>query len=466
MSSGLLSAMTSRDQVSAERPEKISTWLRSTLEAQSTSDLLIVLDPTPDLSSADGLTSRNAKGRFVYDTMRATALQSQAPLIEWLAAKGYRVISRFWIVNAVLVRGNLALATEATAFPSVKRIVGNPVVRGLEHVQDEGACSVTNIGEAVSEPSSRRGDEGGGSPRDQLDVVSTSAPESHDPSSYERGLTVAGAGEAAECGLNTIHATDVWTQKGVRGEGIVLASMDTGVDWTHPALQSKYRGWNGGSPDHSYSWHDSIQHTVVPFDDGFHGTHTTGTMVGDDGGTNQIGVAPNAKWIACRNMDHGDGQPSTYLECMQWGLAPYPQESDPLVDGRPDLAADITNNSWGCPPSEGCDALTLQQGFETIRTAGQMTVGSAGNSGPACSTISDPLGLYDAVFTAGAVNCTSVLSGFSSRGPVTIDGSGRLKPNVAAPGSSVRSSVPGGGYSSASGTSMARSTWGSSARRS
>jgi len=109
----------------------------------------------------------------------------------------------------------------------------------------------------------------------------------------------------------------------------------------------------------------------------------------------------------------------------------------------------------GGPPSEGCDALTLQQAFEHIRAAGQLTVGAAQNSGPQCSTIVSPLGLHDAVFTVGAVDCGGVLAGFSSRGPITADGSGRQKPNVAAPGVNVRSSDLNNTYASLSGTSMA-----------
>jgi subtilisin family serine protease len=260
---------------------------------------------------------------------------------------------------------------------------------------------------------------------------------------------------AIECGIGAVNADDVWIQTGLRGEGIVVGTMDTGVEWTHPALQGHYRGWDGATADHSYSWHDAIQPTAAPLDDNNHGTHVTGTMVGDDGGANQIGVAPGAKWVGCRNMDHGNGTPATYLDCIQWGLAPYPLGGDPFKDGRPDLAPDITNNSWSCPPSEGCDPFSLQQAFENVRAAGQMTVGAAQNAGPNCSTVTSPLGLYDAVFTAGAVDCAGALAGFSSRGPITVDGSNRMKPNVAAPGVNVRSSVRGGQYASLNGTSMA-----------
>jgi subtilisin family serine protease len=92
---------------------------------------------------------------------------------------------------------------------------------------------------------------------------------------------------------------------------------------------------------------------------------------------------------------------------------------------------------------------------ENVRAAGIVVVASAGNSGSSCSTVRDPPALYDAAFSVGSTTSTDAISSFSSRGPVTIDGSGRLKPDVSAPGSSVRSSVPGTGYSTMSGTSMA-----------
>jgi len=410
-----------------EHPEKIAPWLLGKLEAGVPSEMLIILDGTVDLSSAGGFTEHADRGRFVYDTLRSAALQSQGPLVTRLRSRGLEV-TQFWIVNAVLVRGNLFLAQEVSALPEVARIVGNPVVHGLEDYQVTDRLDA-EFGFSPKTPFPDR--------EAYAQWFEQSSPEMSRTS--DSSSTAQGGTEAIECGVSSIKATDVWTQKGVRGEGIVVASMDTGVEWTHPALQTKYRGWYGGFPDHSYSWHDAIQHTTVPFDDNNHGTHTTGTMVGDDGAGNQIGVAPGARWIACRNMDHGNGRPSTYIECAQWGLAPYPEGADPLRDGRPDLAADITNNSWSCPPSEGCDAFSLQQAYENIRAAGQMTVAAAQNSGPNCSTVVDPLGIYDAVFSAGALSCSALCSGtssvcslasFSSRGPVTSDGSGRLKPVV------------------------------------
>jgi subtilisin family serine protease len=254
-----------------------------------------------------------------------------------------------------------------------------------------------------------------------------------------------------------IEANKVWTLDGKRGEGIVVASADTGVDWAHPALKGKYRGWNGTTASHDFNWFDAIENQAAPFDDytPSHGTHTTGTMVGDDGAGNQVGVAPGARWIACRNMNVGNGQPSTYLACNQFFLAPYPRGGDPELDGDPTKAPDIVNNSWGCPPSEGCDVSVLTDSFAALRAAGILTVASAGNSGSSCSTVSDPPAIYEDSFVVGATDSSNVLASFSSRGPVTVDGSNRLKPDVAAPGVAIRSSLRGGGYGSLNGTSMA-----------
>src|SRR5205823_9718263 len=195
-----------------------------------------------------------------------------------------------------------------------------------------------------------------------------------------------------------------------------------------------------------------------PCDDFFHGSHTTGTAIGDDGMGNQIGMAPGAKWIGCRNMDVGDGTPARYIECMEFFLAPYPLNCTP-AEGDPTKAPDVTINSWGCPVSEGCTVGNeLQAAVEAQRAAGIQMVVAAGTSGPGCSTVSDPPSFYDASYTAGAlITGTDTIAGFSSRGPVTRDGSGRIKPDITAPGTSTRSASNASdtAYTTASGTSMA-----------
>ena len=154
-------------------------------------------------------------------------------------------------------------------------------------------------------------------------------------------------------------------------------------------------------------------------------------------------------------MDQGNGTPARYLECMEWFLAPYPiggGQGDPLK------APDITVNGWHCPPSEGCSVNTLQAAVEAQAAAGIMTVVRADSTGPNCSTMEDPPSIYAASYTVGALNTgTDNVASFSSRGPVIIDGSNRIKPDISAPGTNIRSSYNGSDndYASLSGTSMA-----------
>jgi subtilisin family serine protease len=179
-----------------------------------------------------------------------------------------------------------------------------------------------------------------------------------------------------------------------------------------------------------------------------------GTMVGEDlAQNNRIGIAPGAKWIGCRNMDQGMGTPATYSECFQWFLAPTD-----LVGNQPDpsRAPDVINNSWGCTPEEGCtDPSILHSVVAAVRAAGILVVAAAGNSGPGCSTIGMPPAIYEQVFSVGSTSSSDQVSGFSSRGPVDIDGSGGLKPEVSAPGEGIRSSTLHGKYAALSGTSTA-----------
>jgi hypothetical protein len=152
-------------------------------------------------------------------------------------------------------------------------------------------------------------------------------------------------------------------------------------------------------------------------------------------------------------MDDGAGTPARYTECFQWFIAPTD-----LSDQNPDpsKAPDVINNSWGCTTGEGCtDPTILQAVVESVRAAGIEVVVSAGNSGSSCSTVTDPPAIYDASFSVGATDSSDNIASFSSRGPVTVDGSNRLKPDVSAPGVNVRSSEPGNTYGALSGTSMA-----------
>jgi subtilisin family serine protease len=268
-----------------------------------------------------------------------------------------------------------------------------------------------------------------------------------------------GAADAIEWNIAKVRAPEVWSA-GFTGEGVVIGGQDTGYQWDHPALKRQYRGWDGTTASHDYNWHDAIHSngacqadSPFPCDDHGHGTHTMGTMVGDDGAGNRIGTAPGARWIGCRNMNGGVGTPATYAECYQWFIAPTKRDGSAP---DPAMAPDVINNSWGCPPSEGCtEPNVLLAVVQAVRAAGIMTVHSGGNGGPACGTVSDPAATYAESFSVGATDSSDAIAAFSSRGPVTVDGSGRRKPDVSAPGVSVRSSLRGSTYATMSGTSMA-----------
>ncbi|HEX4823660.1 MAG TPA: S8 family serine peptidase [Candidatus Polarisedimenticolaceae bacterium] len=398
----LVAALVAAAALAAEPADvKIAPWLSSRLAGGAQDGLLVLFDDDAGLQR----TLHGARGSAgVYAALTERAHATQASLRAALTADGIP-FRPLYLVNGLALRGDLALARRIAARPEVVRIVGDPKVQGIESSLFSPAPSA-------------------------IDTI--------------------------EWGVSRVNADHVWTLDGKRGEGIVVASADTGVEWTHPAIQGKYRGWNGTTASHDFNWFDAIDATTTaPLDDNNHGTHTTGTMVGDDGAGNQIGVAPGAKWIACRNMDHGVGQPSTYIACNQFFLAPFPHGGDPETDGDPSLSPDIVNNSWSCPTSEGCDAFVLESSFAALRAAGILAVAAAQNSGPGCSTVTDPPGIYDEALVAGASDINNALAGFSSRGPVTTDGSGRMRPDVAAPGVSVRSSIRGGTYASFSGTSMA-----------
>ena len=398
---------------------KIAPWVIEHTAYGQQAEFFVVLADRADLSPAANLPTKTEKGRFVYQTLREKAQRTQGPIVEWLRERNIEHQS-FYIVNAILVKGTREIAAALAARPDVARVEGNP------HIQNH---------------------------LPQPETVEESPPQ---PASGARPATI-------EPGIQYTHAPDVWSL-GFMGEGIVVASADTGVRWTHNALKPHYRGWDGQNADHDYNWHDSIHDSVgnpcgndspFPCDDLAHGSHTTGTMIGDDGAGNQIGMAPGAKWIGCRNMDANAGTPARYIECMQWFLAPTR-----IGGGDPDptKAPDITNNSWECPPSEGCSADTLQAAVEAQAVAGIMMVSAAQNSGPGCSTVQNPPGIYAATYTAGALNTgTDTIASFSSRGPVTADQSNRIKPDISAPGTGTRSSTNASdsSYANFSGTSMA-----------
>jgi subtilisin family serine protease len=402
---------------SAVGPEaKIAPWVMEHTASGQTAEFLVVLKQQAELSAARSLPTKLAKGRFVRDALWNLAQASQGPLLATLRARGIEHRA-FYIVNEIWVKGDRALALELAARADVARIDGNPIIHN---------------------------------------VLPT--PEPAAPGAVEAVDTI-------EPGIAYSRAPQVWAL-GFTGQGVVVASADTGQRWSHNALKPQYRGWNGTTASHDFNWHDSIHPPATggvcgadspfPCDDFEHGTHTTGTAIGSDGGANQIGMAPGAKWIGCRNMDQNAGTPARYTECFEFFLAPYPVGGTP-GQGDPSLAPDVSINSWTCPASEGCNVDSLKAVVAAQRAAGIFTEASAGNSGPGCSTVSDPPAVYDDAFSTGALNTgTDSLASFSSRGPVTAEGN-IVKPDIAAPGTNTRSAINSSdaAYAQLSGTSMA-----------
>jgi serine protease AprX len=394
---------------------KIDRWIIDQTIAGAQAEFLIVLSVQSDLAPARQLRAKSDKGRFVYATRYATAQATQRPIVAWLAQRAIPYRS-FYIVNAIWVKADRDTALALAARSDVARLDGNPAI-------------------------------------------------------YNEPLKPAAAGlqlnrtETVEPGIAYVHAPAVWAL-GYRGQGVVVGGQDTGYLWDHSALKSQYRGWNGITVTHDHNWHDSIftnlhgynscgAQAAAPCDDNGHGTHTMGTVLGDDGAGNQVGMAPDAQWIACRNMDNGWGTPATYLGCFEFFLAPYPVGGT-TGQGDPGKAPDVTNNSWSCPDYEGCAANTLLEAVRTQRAAGIFSVAAATNDGPTCGSIAEAAAIYAESYTVGALNMDAdTIAGFSSRGPVLSDGSGRRKPDIAAPGVTIRSATRDGGYGWSSGTSMA-----------
>jgi len=254
-------------------------------------------------------------------------------------------------------------------------------------------------------------------------------------------VTNAGTQAMPEWNISAIHAPELWTL-GHTGTGIVVASMDSGVDADHPDLQNK---WRGGTN----SWFDPNGQHASPADVLGHGTQTMGIMVGGDAGGSSIGVAPGAQWIAVKIFnDAGAASYSAIHQGFQWLLDP---DNNPDTDDAPDAV----NNSWGLTdPNHGC-ITEFQQDVQALKAAGIAVIFSAGNDGPGSATGLSPAN-YAESFSVGAVDNTNTIIGLSSRGPSAC--SGDIFPYVVAPGADILTTdlyfdIPGA-YTTVSGSSF------------
>lgn len=397
---------------------KLSEGLKKEgLKKEKTEVIIQFQDQKLDLSSYKSHWDKNQKGSYIFKALQENTRISQYAVQKWLTDKGISFTSNV-LINALLVTLNKSQVYEVINRKEVAFIYDNP--------------------EIFVTP-------------------------------YQRSTENQSLRSASEWGIDKIKAPAVWAM-GITGKGIVIAGQDTGFDWTHPDLVNAYRGNSKETIKHDYHWFDAIDKSSplnkdtlnpcgfsikIPCDDDVHGTHTMGTMVGKNLSGTSIGVAPGATWIGARNMDRGYGNPFSYLACFDWFLAPRDLAGK---NPNPLLAPHVINNSWSCPTMEGCLSSHIElfeKAVSLLRKAGIMVVVSAGNDGGSCETMNEIPVTVSGAFSIGATRSNDSIASFSSRGPALIQGKKVIKPDVSAPGVSVKSALPGNRYGLLSGTSMA-----------
>ena len=376
-------------------PAKISPVLRTALAGSKTADFMVYLKGRADLSAASSA-NPDARATGVFQELTETANRTQRDLRAELDEQKVPY-QAFWIANALKVTADLALVNAIAASDAVERV---------EESKSYPLITPTEQGATDATP------------------------------------------QATEWGVASVKAPQVWSEFGVRGEGIMVANIDSGVQHDHPALAASYRGTGvDGAVDHNYNWFDptGLCPSGTPCDTNGHGTHTMGTMVGDDGAGNQIGVAPKARWMAAKGCEGQGCSDAALLAAGQFVLAPTDLAGN---NPRPELHADVVNNSWG----GGRGNLWYKQIVDSWVAAGIFPSFANGNSGPACNTANSP-GDYPNSYAVGGYDINNNIYNSSSRGSSAVDSG--TKPDISGPAVNVRSSVPGSGYGTATGTSMA-----------
>ncbi|MEU4509570.1 S8 family serine peptidase [Nonomuraea wenchangensis] len=374
----------------AAEPGKIDAVVQADLEQDGKATFWVRMKGAADLSGARRAATKQAKAALVVESKTERAESAQQSLRKLLDARSADYTS-YWIVNAVRVTADEKLAAEIAKLPEVETIAP---VRTLSLPKPDKATAEARV-------------------------------------------------NAVEWNIDRIGAPRVWSETGNRGEGIVVATIDSGAQFDHPELAASYRGKNpDGTVTHDYNWFDPARvcPTSAPCDNNGHGTHVMGTMVGANG----IGVAPGARWIAAKGCELNTCTDASLLAAGQWILAPTDASGR---NPRPDLAPDIVNNSWG---GDGYDPW-YKETVEAWVAAGIFPAFANGNEGPACDTSGSP-GQYVISYSAGGFDVNNAVYARSSKGEGE---GGETKPNIAAPAVNVRSSTPGGTYDSYTGTSMA-----------
>ncbi|MBN1135195.1 MAG: PKD domain-containing protein, partial [Anaerolineae bacterium] len=359
------------------------------IEIDGQANFFVVMALQADLSAAYSM-DWNARGEYVWNALNEVARATQAPVIDYAERHGLDWTS-FLTGNSVYIRGgNLTAAQGLAALP------------GVAYLRLEEYYQVDPI------------------------IAEAAAPD-----------------YAIDWGITDTNADDVWNNYGIEGAGIKVANIDTGVQYNHPALDQAFAC--PGQPGNAACWHDPANICGgTACDNNGHGTHTMGTMVGDNDAslTYWVGMAPDATWIACKGCESSSCSSSSLNSCADWILAPGGSTAN-----RPH----IVNNSWG---GGGGDDWYLDK-VETWVAAGIFPAFSAGNSGSSCSTIGSP-GDYQESFATAAHTSNRTIASYSSRGPSDYGHDPYTKPNISAPGSAICSSVPTDGWDCTyNGTSMA-----------
>ena len=378
----------------------VEPQLLKELAARDQATFIVYLREKANLSPALRVQEKLARRQAVVEALQVTAGRSQRELLflldELQAAGHVQAVQPLWITNAIIVTGDGEALKALQARPEVARIRADH-----EHW----------------------------------------LPEPLPASAAVPSATVA-------WNLRLIGADRVWNELDITGQGVVVANMDSGVDWQHPALRQAYRGAPQGT--HDYNWYDVTGTYPVAPDDGLgHGTHTMGILVGHDpqATVQHVGVAPGARWIAVKVFDDGGRTTDSRLHRgFQWILAPTDRRGEALDPSR---APDVLNSSWG---ASNIADLTFWDDVAALRAAGILPVFSGGNKGELGEgAVGTPAG-YPHSFGVGAIDANELLADWSSRGPSYW---GEIKPDVAAPGVAVLSSLPDGNYDAWDGTSMA-----------
>jgi bacillopeptidase F len=324
----------------------------------------------------------------LIQALQNTANASQGPAIAFLQGAGAKRVVQLWVINALAVTAKADVIQQLLGLPGVDSI--------------------------------------------SLDAT------------VEAPAPATATASTSEWNLDAVRAPEFWGL-GYTGTGVVVASMDTGVDVNHLDLATRWRGGNN-------SWFDPNSEHATPYDKSGHGTQVMGLAVGGDAGGTAIGVAPGAQWIAVKIFaDSGTASLSGIHQGFQWLLDP---DEDPATDDAPH----VVNNSWGFPQLLDQCYLEFEADIEVLKAAAIAVAFSAGNKGPADSSSESPANNPEG-FAVGAVDSALGVASTSGRGPSAC--SETLYPEVAAPGVNVRTAdLTAGGlfpdsYVSVSGTSAA-----------